>query len=199
MKSNLLCLLFALGLSFPCFGQENPLPETPRPRIIVQTGIGMQWIGKPYKLWTYSIEIPESATCHLGFQGNLYFEEIPEFVSDLHFLGGYELGGFAKYFLKSKHKTRVYAGPELRLGVRKFKYLPLDFFPLPTPPTYLHYQENIVKLLLRCGIQRSFGHGILELAMPMGIEFNRTNSAPNQDAIVKKFRIMPMLQMGVAF
>lgn len=199
MKRNFLPILFILGISRLCICQENPTLKTPRPLLIVQTGIGMQWFGQSYKLWTYSIEKPVNASCHLGFQGNLYFEEIPDFISDIHFLGGYELGGFAKYFLKSKHKTRFYAGPELRLGVRKYKHLQIDFFPIPPNPTYLYYRENMVKLLLRCGIQRTFGHGIVELAMPMGIEYNRSNGAPYQDSNIRKFKIMPMLQMGVAF
>jgi hypothetical protein len=59
-------------LSYQCIGQElkDPLDERP-PALIVQTGIGFQWLGESYKLYSLSVERPRDYW-HLGVQGTFY-------------------------------------------------------------------------------------------------------------------------------
>jgi len=192
-------------LSFHCIGQESKDPLDQRPPILIlQTGIGFQWLGDSYKLYTLSVERPKGYW-HLGVQGTVYLNSQPDYYYySTEFLSGFEMGGFAKYFLHGRfsgRKSGLYLGPELRFGTRKFRLNTDNFFPAPPVPTYLPYEERITKILLRWGIQWQFGHASLELLAPFGVEtykstLNISGYGSNHET---RFVMLPGFQMGFAF
>jgi hypothetical protein len=192
-------------LSFHCFGQESKDPLDQRPPILIlQTGIGFQWLGDSYKLYTLSVERPKGYW-HLGVQGTVYLNSQADYYYySTEFLSGFEMGGFAKYFLHGRfsgRKSGLFLGPELRFGTRKFRLTTDIFFPAPPVPTYLPYEERITKILLRWGIQWQFGHASLELSAPFGVEtykstLNISGYGNNHET---RFVMLPGLHMGYAF
>ncbi|MBC7775597.1 MAG: hypothetical protein H7246_09175 [Phycisphaerae bacterium] len=194
-----------LLLSFAGFSQDlkDPL-DMPPPHVIVQTGIGLQWFGETYKLYTLSAEKPFGHFWHLGLQGTFYLKNDPDyFYYSSRFLDGFEMGGFAKYFLHGRfsgRKSGLYLGPELRFGARKFQISFDNFFPPPPQPNYQTYKERVTKIMLRWGIQWQFGHATLEVAAPFGAEFYKPSEligvGYSKDV---QFVMLPTLQLGVAF
>ncbi len=183
---------------------EDPL-DIPPPFMIVQTGIGLQWFGETYKLYTLSAEKPFGHYWYLGLQGTFFLKNNPyDYYYSKEFLGGYELGAFAKYFLHGRfsgRKSGLYLGPEFRFGARKFQISLDNVFPLPPMPNYQTYKERTTKIMLRWGVQWQFGHATLELAAPFGMEFyNPTDYQRglgySNDA---QFVMLPTLQLGLAF
>jgi len=198
---HLTYLLFCV----PVFAQDikDPL-DAPPPRIVVQTGIGMQWFGETYKLFTLTAERPLGHYWHLGVQGTFYLSSDPDYYYySSEFLGGYEMGGFAKYFLHGRfsgRKSGLYLGPELRMGERKFQVSLDNFFPPPPKPNYQSYKERTTKILLRWGMQWQFGHATLELAVPFGAEiYSPTELTGLGYSNDTQFVMLPTLQFGVAF
>ena len=202
MKQLLTTFLLGFLTTLPCFAQvEDPLEKRP-PTVILQTGIGMQWFGETYKLSTYSVERPVGRFWHLGLHGGYYFQNQPDFF-DFHqnFLGGFEVGGFSKYFLHGRlsgHKSGFYIGPEIRVGQRRFQYSENNFFPPPPNPNYVKYQETSVKLLFRWGLQWQFGRAILEIFGPFGIEINQSNHDAYYYSNESLFVLLPSFQLGIA-
>ena len=122
---NLLHLPLLL-LCCSSFGQDLKDPvDLPQPQIILQTGIGLQWFGNNYKLYTLAVEPSINHFWHLGLQGSFYFRDKLRYdFSNQDLLGGYEVGAFAKYFVHGRfsgHKSGLYFGPEFRFGSRKFQ------------------------------------------------------------------------------
>ena len=201
---HLLYIVLTL-LSFHSIGQDlkDPLDERP-PALIVQTGIGFQWLGESYKLYTLSVERPRDYW-HLGVQGTFYLDNNSDYYYyPAEFLSGFEMSGFAKYFLHGRfsgRKSGIYLGPELRFGTRKFRLSNDIFFPAPPIPTYVPYEERITKILLRWGIQWQFGHATLELFVPFGVEHYKStlnlNGYSNDNE--NRFVMLPGFQMGFAF
>jgi len=199
-----LYLLFPL-LYLPVFAQDlkDPL-DVPLPRGIVQTGIGMQWFGETYKLFTLTAERPLSHFWHLGVQGTFYLSNTTNyFYYSSEFLGGFEMGGFAKYFLHGRfsgRKSGLYLGPEFRFGARRFQVSLDTDFPPPPKPNYQPYKERTTKILLRWGIQWQFGHATLDLAVPLGAEiYSPTETIGLRYSTDTQFVLLPTLQLGVAF
>jgi len=205
MKHFFPALLLALFPTLVCLAQTDEIPEKPRPVVILQTGIGLQWFGETYKLYTLTAERPISPYWHLGLQGTFYLKNSPEtFYYSSEFLGGFELGGFAKHFLHGRfsgRKTGLYVGPEFHVGARRFQIaLDNNIFPPPLVRDYQQYQERITKIMLRWGVQWQFGHATLELAAPFGAEFyNPSEVIGIGYSNETQFVFLPTLQMGVAF
>ncbi len=202
MKHFLPVLLFAFCPALSCFAQEEDAPEKRPPYVIIQTGIGLQWFGDPYKLSTFSIERPVEQYWHLGLQGSYYFKRNPDYYYSNEFLSGFEIGGFAKYFLHGRlsgRKSGLYFGPEFRFGVRRFQYSNINVFPPPPIPEYIPYNENTTKLMMRWGVQWQFGHASLEIAAPFGIEIYKPNEASYNNSRESQFVLLPTMQLGFAF
>lgn len=204
MKHFFTTLLLSLSPTLMCFAQEESNLDRPLPKVIVQTGIGFQWFGENYKLYHLSAEMPYTRYWHIGVQSSWYLKEQPNYYYYSEFLGGYELGAYSKYFLHGRfsgRKSGLFLGPEFRYGVRKFRTVLDNFFPLPPEPNYQYYEERVSKIMLRWGIQWQFKHAVLELSAPLGAEFYR----PSDDAIGLgyssdfQFVMLPSLQFGVAF
>lgn len=200
MKILISATFFLLSLS--CLAQEeDPLEKAP-PRLIVQTGLGLQWFGEVYKSSSLSIEKPFGHFWHLGIQGNLFFQKTSEDFFSTEFEDGFEIGGYAKHFLHGRfsgRKSGLYLGPDIRFGTRNFKVLQTDFFPPPAIPTYYYYKENTTKLLMRWGIQWQFGHANLDISAPFGIELFKTSVKVNGNYQDTQFVLLPTLQLGYAF
>lgn len=200
----LLCLPLLL-FSFPGFTQDirDPL-DVPPPHVILQTGIGFQWFGESYKLYTLSAERPFGHFWRVGIQGTFYLQNNPDyFYSSREFLGGSEFGAYAKYFLHGRfsgRKSGLFLGPELRFGARKFQISLDNVFPPPPMPNYQAYKERVSKIMLRWGVQWQFGHATLELAAPFGVEIYRpTDLIGLGYSSDTQFVLLPTLQLGVAF
>jgi hypothetical protein len=197
--------IFLLFLSLNCTAQElNELPVNHTPKLIIQTGIGFQWLGESYKLYSLSVERPRDYW-HLGVQGTFYLDNNSDYYYyPAEFLSGFEMSGFAKYFLHGRfsgRKSGIYLGPELRFGTRKFRLSNDIFFPVPPIPTYVPYEERITKILLRWGIQWQFGHATLELFVPFGVENYKSTLNLNgySNGNENRFVMLPGFQMGFAF
>jgi hypothetical protein len=198
---NLLIITLLL-CSFSSMAQEeDPLEKAP-PRLIVQTGLGLQWFGEIYKSSSLSIEKPFGHFWHLGIQGNLFFQKSSEDFFATEFNDGFEIGGYAKHFLHGRlsgRKSGLYIGPDFRFGARNFQVLQTDFFPLPLIPTYYYYKESTTKILMRWGIQWQFGHANLDISAPFGIELFKTSVKVNGNYQGTQFVLLPTLQLGYAF
>ncbi|MFN0034283.1 MAG: hypothetical protein ACKVUS_04395 [Saprospiraceae bacterium] len=202
MKNFAITLLLALSSTVPCLAQDNDPLDTPPPRLIVQTGIGLQWFSEVYKLSSVSAERPLGHYWHVGLQGSFYFQNNEDIFYSREFLGGYEVGVFSKYFLHGRfsgRKTGLYLGPEIRFGTRRFQTAFVNVFPPPPEPPYIAHKEKVTKILLRWGVQWQFGHANLEIAAPFGMESYNSTEAYSANGDRKHFVILPTLQMGLAF
>ena len=202
MKHLFYGILLALFPTLPCLAQDEDPLEKPLPKIILQTGIGLQWFGDGYKQFMISVERPASHFWHFGLQGTHYFQPQSSSSFGSEFMSGLEMGGTAKYFFHGRfsgRRTGFYIGPELRYGKRKYRYSTDNVFPLPPVPNYAYYDEKVTKIMLRWGIQYRLGHGILEISAPLGVELVGSNFPNVSSGTETKFVLLPMLSMGVAF
>jgi hypothetical protein len=202
IMKHFLHLSFLL-LSFHCLGQALMEPLDKRtPNLIIQTGIGFQWLGDGYKLYTLSAERP-SGFWHWGMQGTFYLDNSPTYYYySGEFLGGFEMSVFSKYFLHGRfsgRKSGLFLGPELSVGVRRFQIITDIFF--PPNPNYIPYEEHVTKALLRWGVQWQFGHATLEFASPFGVEIfkSKLSLGGYSNGNETQFVLMPSLQLGFAF
>lgn len=203
MKHFLLAFFIALFPTLPCMAQElkDPL-DAPPPRIIVQTGIGLQWFAETFKMFTVSVERPIGHFWHLGLQGNKYLGLSDEYFDYRDFLGGFEVSGFSKYFLHGRfsgRKTGLYFGPEIRFGARRYQSTSGNIFPPPPNPEFVQYKERTTKILMRWGAQWQFGHANLELTAPFGMEYFKPPLAYNLGGHQTRFVLLPAIQLGFAF
>ncbi len=207
MKHLLPTLLLALSPNLSCLAQDlNDLLEKQSPKVILLTGVQIQWFGETYKLYNLSIEHPISKYWHLGLQGTFYLKNNPEYYYySGELLGGFEMVGHAKHFLHGRfsgRKSGLYLGPEIRFGKRNFQRVEDNFFfPPPPVPNFQSYSERVTKILVRWGVQWQFGHATLELAAPFGVEFY----SPTTEVLglgysnESQFVLLPSLQFGLAF
>lgn len=202
MKHLLTLLILSLAPTLFCLAQQTDNLEGRPPLAIVQTGIGFQFGGETTKTFMVSIEKPYKTFWQLGFQGNLLFQQ-PDYGNyGFELQNGYELGFFAKYFLHGRlsgHKTGFFLGPELRLGARNVRFIDYFVFPQPIEPTYVHYKETNSKILLGWGGQWQFGHAVLEISAPFGIEFTKSDNEYVGSNLGTHFVILPKLLLGFAF
>lgn len=200
MKYSFAFLLFSLG--FYCGAQSADSLEVSHPRIIVMTGLGIDGSSEPYKMFCASVERPAGPYLYFGLIGCYYFEDDFDEQGSTEFSGGYNIGGYAKYFLHGRfsgRKSGVYVGPELRFGQRRFTSFGYANLPFPFPPEIVEspYQEQTTKILVRWGLQWQFGHTCLDLAVPLGLEVYKTSGYfyGRQTHLV----IAPSFQLGIAF
>jgi len=197
--------------TLPCFAQVADLLEKQTPGILLQTGIGMQWLGENYKLSTFSVEMPVRKFGHLGLQAYYYLPEnqADEFVFGSKFSGGFEIGAFAKHFLHGKlsgRKSILYLGPEIRSGKLHHEDW---FFGDFTPGLYTTKTEiSNHKFLLRWGGQWLLGkHTVLEFAVPLGWQISKSRSITSNNGseyrysgpYFGKFIVAPTILIGVGF
>jgi len=207
MKHVVPALFLALSPTLTCLAQDLDAPLKKRPpKVILLTGLQIQWSGESYKLYTLAAEHPVGNYWHLGLQGTFYLKNNPEYYYySSNFLGGFEMGGYAKHFLHGRfsgRKSGLYIGPEIRHGYRNFQQVENNiFFPPPPVPSVQAYKERVTKLLVRWGLQWQFGHATLELAVPFGME----RYSPTTEVIglgysaQSQFILLPTLQFGLAF
>ncbi|MFN0214985.1 MAG: hypothetical protein ACKVT2_12080 [Saprospiraceae bacterium] len=200
-----LILLAVLLNSVLVFSQNrNDPPEIAAPRVIVQTGIGAQWLGQGYKFYILSVERPLNPYWYLGLQGNFYLPNQPDYLYYFsEFLGGFEGGFHVRYFFHGRfsgRKSGLFLGPDIRFGSRQFQISLDNVFPPPPMPNYQKYKERTTKLMLRWGMQWEFGRATLELSVPFGIEVNKPTPF-NSAELDPRTRVVliPTMQLGMAF
>lgn len=178
--------------------------DAPPPRLIVQTGVGLQWFGETFKNATLSIERPMGAFWHLGVQGSWLFKKSSnDFFYTYDFRNGYEIGAYTKHFLHGRfsgRKSGLYLGPEVRVGLRRFYYINFDVFPPSPQPALVTFHQRTTKFLLRWGMQWRFGqHTSLEICAPFGMEFTRATSSSDVSGEDSQFVMLPCVLLGMAF
>jgi hypothetical protein len=173
--------------------------------LILQSGIGLQYLSSTFKFFTISMERPTSANWHLGLMGNFYFpaQASSQFSFDTPkmFLGGYEVGGYAKYYLHGRfsgHKSGLYFGPDLRFGVRRYSRNINFIFPPPPASEAPKFNGKTTKILMRLGYHKQLDNAVLEIFVPMGLERYRPDNTVF-DTGHSRFVMIPTLQMGLAF
>ncbi len=204
MKHFLTCLAFLCCPTLPCFAQTELLAKRPA-HLIVQSGIGLQYLNSNFKFFTISIERPISEHWSVGLLWNRLFpsQHQQAFSFDLpdSFTGGYEVGGFAKYYLHGRfsgRKSGLYFGPDIRFGGRKFKRNASRFFPSVPPFESLIFSGTTTKLLMRWGYHKQLDNAVLEIFVPIGLERYRPDDTVF-DTGHNRFVMIPTLQMGLAF
>ncbi|MBC7774735.1 MAG: hypothetical protein H7246_04790 [Phycisphaerae bacterium] len=216
MKHFLPALFLTLTPILNCLAQDiQDRPQNRSPKLIVQTGLGLQLRGELYKFSVLSIETPLDDFWQVGIQGSHVFPKPNNNGysfggSDYDkFLGGFEVGSFAKFFLHGKYSGRksvLYCGGEIRFGaIQSGGQLYGDLF--PTVYTYKTTQRT-QKYLVRWGTQWRFGrYAILEVALPFGWQHSEFTSKTTENGVERippptrngKFVILPTFQLGVAF
>jgi len=177
-----------------CLGQAPPGdPVHPSQKMTVLTGGGLQLSRSSLNQSVLvSIETSLGDLWQLGVLGGYNFSKLPyrSYYPYERFLGCFEAGGFAKYFLHGRHsrrKSELYFGPEIRLGsFRSVVQYFGDFF----PSNYLvRNSRHTQKFLLRCGAQWKLRrHFICELAIPLGYEYSNSVSKVIENGICTKLQ-----------
>jgi len=158
----LFCFFF-----FQLAGQPLEDPSAVKPyRLVVQTGISLQWFDKQFKTFSVSAERPLNLYNHIGVQADFFFPEGPfEYRSITG--DSYEVGVFAKSFFHGRltgRRSKTYIGPDIRFGKRIYN-IP-SFF--GNEPSY--ERATTFKLMVRVGWQYHLGNAVIEVALPFGNE-----------------------------
>lgn len=201
MKPALPSLLIAvLFLVFPdsvrSQEEETPDPTLQKPhQLAVLTGIGSQWFDLRLRFASLSVERPVGLYKHAGLEFISFFPDFNNYYSNGPNLlrNSYEIGGYLKFFLHGRltgRKSSIYFGPELKIGARRYEEIVYSNLP------FFIYRERTIKFLVRWGAQFKFGHALLELNLPFGIEsFKKEHTTFRNTKVV----LLPGLQMGYAF
>jgi hypothetical protein len=170
------CLLF-----FSLNAQDIEDPSLRKPyRLVVQTGIALQWSDEQFKSFSLSVERPLNLYNHFGLQANFYFPNGNDYgyyyrtiTSD-----SWEVGVFSKTFFHGRltgRRSKAYFGPDVRFGRRTYR----DSGPFDG--TFYEPQATTFKFMARLGWQYHLGPAVVELAFPFGFEkenFSETYTTP---------------------
>jgi len=191
---------FCLG-SFCSIAQDIEDPSARKPyKMVVQTGIALQWFDEQFKCFTLSAERPLNLYNHVGMQANFFF---PNDNYYRNITGkSYEVGVFAKCFFHGRltgRRSKSYIGPDMRWGRRV--YLSDGSFVNET----VELKASTFKFMCRIGWQYHFGPAVLELALPFGYEkenFRNENVSSGYyygpyDG--SRFVASPLFSLGIGF
>ncbi len=203
---------YRIGLLLPffCFGSfcssaqdiEDPSARIPY-RIVVQTGIALQWFDEQFKCFTLSAEKPLNLYNHVGMQANFFF---PNDNYNYRNVTGksYEVGVFAKCFLHGRltgRRSKTYLGPDMRWGSRVYQSVGGAF-----SNEIIETRASTFKFMCRIGWQYHFGPAVLELALPFGIEKEsfkdenvNTGSFYYYYSDSSRFVASPLFSLGIGF
>ena len=217
MKSYCFAFLLTLVPALVCLGQAKiNAPKHPSQRVIMMTGVGVQ-LSSSYgnQCVLLSVETPVGDFWHLGVQGGQFISDVLYVPSSrnagsfFNFRGGYEVGGFSKYFLHGRlsgQKSAFYWGPEIRLGTLHSEG---EYYGDFSASNYIVKNTRHTKqYLIRWGFQwRTDRHFVCELALPLGWEYSKSitrgfeNGVELTPSVYKydQFVMLPSLQLGFAF
>lgn len=159
-------LLILCFFAFRASAQEVEDPSTIKPyRLVVQTGISLQWFDKQFKSFSASVERPVNLYNHIGLQANFFFPQTPfEYRSITD--DSYEVGVFTKSFFHGRftgRRSKTYIGADLRFGKRVYNII--SFLGEP-----LKMDASTFKMMLRIGWQYHLGPAVIEISLPIGNE-----------------------------
>jgi hypothetical protein len=204
MRHFLLPSFFLLSISV--FAQDIPDPALRKPyKVVVQTGIALQWFDEQFKSVTLSAERPLNLYNHIGLQANFFFPNNDYYYRSI--TGNtWEVGFFSKSFFHGRltgRRSKTYIGPDIRFGRREY----YDRYYNGFENLEAIRSANTFKFMVRLGWQYHLGPAVIEIALPFGIEnenFPDDNALPNQfyygyfqDS--KWFIVAPSLSFGVGF
>jgi len=217
MKHFFLSLFLVFFSSLFCLAQatwDNAAKKSER--VIVLSGGGLNFSrAQLMQSAFFSIETPVGNFWNLGILGGYVFtNELNNPIrrgggSFYKFRGGFEVGGFSKYFLHGRYsgrKSEFYWGPEFRLGSLHSEG---QYYGDVSPSLYVIKNTRHTKqYLIRWGAQWRFErHFVCELAIPLGWEYSKDvtrfieNDVEQAPTIYKfdQFVMRPSFQLGFAF
>jgi hypothetical protein len=200
-------LLLAFCLLFSALqAQDIPDPAARKPyKVVVQTGIALQWFDVQFKSFTLSAERPLNLYNHIGLQANFFFPNDDYFYRGITG-GSWELGIFSKSFFHGRltgRRSSTYVGPDIRLGQRVY----LDRYSDGFENFSAERKASTFKFMARVGWQYHWGPAVLEIALPIGIESeNFRGGAPPPGQFYygwatdsEWFVMAPSISLGVGF
>lgn len=175
MKQLLLFLFLFCTCSLAAQRTNGLAPGQPR-RLIVQSGIALQWFDTQFKSFTLSVERPLNLYNHFGFQANFFFPNEDGYYYSYRSISdrSWEVGVFAKTFFHGRltgRRSRAYIGPDMRFGLRYYNISD------PFDGSQLEWKSSTVKLMARMGWQYQLGPAVLEIALPVGFEVEKFSNA----------------------
>lgn len=208
----LILLLAATALTCRAFAQTAEEEEEAFAggrvfKAIVQTGLSMQWSDPGHRLFNLSVETQRGPYQHYGVVWSQYLLSNAYYEGELR-RNSMEMGVFGKFFLHGRltgRKSKVYFGPELRYGLRKFRISSSSIYPPPNDVDYINFNLRVTKIMLRWGWQYRLDNIMLEFALPFGRESTKTNAGssgvynPYYVSEYTTFFILPTIQMGIGF
>ncbi len=176
-------------------------------KVIVQTGLSLQWFDSQYRTFNLSAETQIGSYQHVGIQLSQYLSGYALYDGEIK-KNSRELGIYGKFFLHGRltgRKSKLYFGPELRRGIREYRISNSIFYPQPSTEEYFDYRLKVTKIMIRWGWQYHFENVVLELALPFGAEYTKSKSIypnvsyPYDREEYSNFILMPTLQLGIGF
>lgn len=201
MKQLLLLFLCLLHLGLAAQKAEDPALRKPF-KMIVQTGLALQWFDTQFKSITLSAECPLNLYNHFGIQANFFFPNNGDGYLYRTITGdSYEIGVFSKSFFHGRltgRRSNAYIGPDMRFGQRTY----LDYGPFDG--TLIERKSVTFKFLARMGWQFHMGPAILEFALPIGFESEKFKDEPISTTFYyftnsAWFIAAPSLSLGIGF
>lgn len=202
MKHLLLSFIFLSAIRLIAQDIEDPSLQQPY-RLVVQTGVALQWFDTQFKSFTVSVERPLNLYNHAGIQANFFFPNDNDGFYYRNISGkSYEVGIFAKCFFHGRltgRRSKAYIGPDMRLGVRKY----FDYEPF-TGQQFLQ-KATTYKFMARVGWQYHLGLAVFEITFPFGFEnekFENNTPQPNYYFYTTNsswFVAAPALSLGIGF
>lgn len=175
---------------------------------VVQVGVTrlLSVDGRRHRQMKFCMERPLKRPHLIGAEMGLHLFEVAkdEYSGEGFILphnGGFEVAGTYKYVFERglfKKIDRVYAGTDLRWGIRRLRHGLND----PSISQMISYsRDRSWKLLLRIGQRLELGHFVFDWALPFGFEWNEQAPQPTYNSNVDDFRfvITPCLTLGFAF
>lgn len=181
---------------------EDPSLRKPY-RVVVQTGIALQWFDAQFKSFTLSAERPLNLYNHVGIQANFFFPNDDYYYYRTITGDSWELGIFAKCFFHGRltgRRSNAYIGPDMRLGRRYY----LDYGPFDGQ--LKKYEASTYKFLARLGWQFHWKMAVFELTLPIGFENEKFKNDPATSPFTYNyyenstwFVVAPALSIGIGF
>lgn len=202
-------LLSAFCLTvFHLQAQDIPDPSAQKPyKVVVQTGIALQWFDEQFKSFMLSAERPLNLYNHVGLQANFFFPNGKDYYYRTITGDSWEVGVFSKTFFHGRltgRRSNVYVGPDIRFGKRIY----LDNYYSGFENVVTERTASTFKFMARIGWQYHWGPAVLEIALPIGIENEDFKDDPYQSPSgpyyyygyledAKWFVILPSLSLGI--
>ena len=154
----LMSLFVAMALAHCVFAQtaeeeEETLAGGRVFKVIVQTGLSLQWFDGSYSTFNLSAETQIGSYQHVGIQMSQYLDGNAIYGGEIK-KNSREFGIYGKFFLHGRltgRKSKLYFGPELRRGARNYRISNSVFYPQPSTEEFFDYQLKVTKILVRWG------------------------------------------------